>query len=371
MKRVAENIKVPQDSGFEIFRVALPNEKNIYGIQLIGKQRRYRGGTGPTCTYLVEGSELMVVDPATTYSRNLEEMFSYLEKAFHLLGYSLKDVELIVITHGHGDHYNLAGFIQAQSNAEVLVHRLDAGLLNSEVSYERMEDDTFLRKGGAEEKVLRQLTADRERMQEHFREALPTPPPIRVTRQLEENDQIGNYTVIHFPGHSAGSICLLSREDNVLLSGDNILKRITPHPGREISEYAGLETFLRSNSKMLRMNLRRDMLILGGHQGHLYNPTRKSRSGIEAHRDRFMRIYQVCSSNEGKTCYQIAQSRQPRIFRKLRVWDIPSAMDEVNAHLTVLEKMGDVEKTEREEKYFYRATGSTNYLSWIDQLLLS
>ena len=41
---------------------------------------------------------------------------------------------------------------------------------------------------------------------------------------LNDGDTIGPFTVIHTPGHTAGSICLYSRKHKVLFSGDTLFR---------------------------------------------------------------------------------------------------------------------------------------------------
>ena len=45
-------------------------------------------------------------------------------------------------------------------------------------------------------------------------------PPIDV--RLVDGSTIGPFKVIHTPGHTKGSICLYSKKDNLLLSGDTL-----------------------------------------------------------------------------------------------------------------------------------------------------
>jgi glyoxylase-like metal-dependent hydrolase (beta-lactamase superfamily II) len=39
---------------------------------------------------------------------------------------------------------------------------------------------------------------------------------------LDEGDVIGELCVLHTPGHTPGSICLLSERDRILISGDTV-----------------------------------------------------------------------------------------------------------------------------------------------------
>ena len=47
-------------------------------------------------------------------------------------------------------------------------------------------------------------------------------PPHRVSRQLREGDQVGTFTVVETPGHTAGHISFWREADGVLVVGDVI-----------------------------------------------------------------------------------------------------------------------------------------------------
>jgi glyoxylase-like metal-dependent hydrolase (beta-lactamase superfamily II) len=53
-----------------------------------------------------------------------------------------------------------------------------------------------------------------------------TPPPARATRLIEEGDVIDlgdrRLTIVHTPGHTAGSICLFEERSGTLFSGDAV-----------------------------------------------------------------------------------------------------------------------------------------------------
>jgi len=135
-----------------------------------------------TNCYIVgsEGTkEGMVIDPADDAATIL--------KAAEALGLKIK---YIVLTHSHPDHFAALAELKKATGANVLVHTEDAEILE-------MPPIAF----GA---TFSQL------------------PP--ADRQLEDGDtiELGNlrFTVIHTPGHSPGSICLLT--DGVLFSGDTL-----------------------------------------------------------------------------------------------------------------------------------------------------
>lgn len=106
------------------------------------------------------------------------------------------DIELIALTHGHSDHIAALRDIQDHTGAEVAIHA---------------EDADFLEGYGS--------------MSSQFGISYRTPhPPDRL---LHEGDIIEagglSFTVMHTPGHTPGSICLLS--GNKVFTGDTLFYR--------------------------------------------------------------------------------------------------------------------------------------------------
>ncbi|HPH34719.1 MAG TPA: MBL fold metallo-hydrolase [Methanoregulaceae archaeon] len=102
-----------------------------------------------------------------------------------------EEIETIVLTHCHYDHTAHVKEIAHLCNSEVAIHHLDApGLLEDHLS-----------------------------LSLHFG---ARSPGIAAQRLLSEGDQVGPLKVIHTPGHTAGSICLFSEEEQFLISGDTV-----------------------------------------------------------------------------------------------------------------------------------------------------
>ncbi len=145
------------------------------------------GPIGTNC-YLVfdEASmEGMVVDPGFDAPRILEAV----KKA----GFTVK---YLLATHGHFDHVTALREMQlALPEAKVLCHSLEA---------------TTLREG-----------------KHALRLGVPGFDPVEPDVLLEDGDSLhlgdAVFTVIHTPGHTAGSICLAG--EGILLTGDTLFYR--------------------------------------------------------------------------------------------------------------------------------------------------
>ena len=109
-----------------------------------------------------------------------------------LLGEHGLQLSAIVCTHGHFDHMAEAAELARQTRAPVFVHAQDGERLRKPARPLFMPD----------------LEVE----------------PVEVARELNEGDtiEIGDVTltVLHTPGHTPGSMCLLA--DGVLLSGDTL-----------------------------------------------------------------------------------------------------------------------------------------------------
>lgn len=142
------------------------------------------------------------------------------------------DIKIIILTHGHSDHIAALRDIQEKTGAEVAIH---------------IEDADFLEGHGS--------------VSSQFGISYRTPhPPERLLRDGDTID-VGamTFTIIHTPGHTPGSICLLT--DFGVFTGDTIFRRgigTTLMPGSSRSQ------LLNSIQKRL-MTLPDDTVIYPGH----------------------------------------------------------------------------------------------------------
>jgi hydroxyacylglutathione hydrolase len=106
------------------------------------------------------------------------------------------DIKIIVLTHGHSDHIAALYDIQDKTGADVAIHTADADFLEGGGSYSSQ-----------------------------FGISYKTPhPPDRLLREGDIIDISGmSFKVIHTPGHTPGSICLLT--DYGIFTGDTIFRR--------------------------------------------------------------------------------------------------------------------------------------------------
>jgi glyoxylase-like metal-dependent hydrolase (beta-lactamase superfamily II) len=147
--------------------------------------------------YLIYGDRVCLVDSGVAGSET--RIFDYVTQT----GRDPREISRLVFTHSHPDHIGAGTAIQKQTDCRTAAH-LDA--------CPWIED------------VGRQCT---ERPIANFDELVGG--PIKIDIRLNQGDRLdlgdGSFLeIIHTPGHSKGSICLLYKEDRALITGDAVPK---------------------------------------------------------------------------------------------------------------------------------------------------
>ncbi len=141
-------------------------------------------------------------------------------------GVAPQDVRLILITHGHADHFGSAAELRQRTGAPVAIHALDAEPLRRG-SHQLQDMQASNRLVGLLLKIPgAQLVADA--------------PAWEPDIEFEEDWRLDEYgvagQVIHTPGHSPGSVSVLL-DSGELIVGDMVmggLMGLLPRPGDPI-----------------------------------------------------------------------------------------------------------------------------------------
>ncbi|MBN1152159.1 MAG: MBL fold metallo-hydrolase [Dehalococcoidia bacterium] len=165
------------------------------------------GGRNPfRCynAYLITGSKHVLVDPGPPGSAG--ELLEQLSR--HRI--SLGEIGLIVLTHGHPDHFGSASQFKEWTRAPLAVHELDAEYVNFG-SVPVLKPATRL---GTLFKSLFAVKSD----------------PVEPDIILHDGDKLGRYAgrgrVIQTPGHTAGSISILLPDGNCIV-GDLVMRGLS------------------------------------------------------------------------------------------------------------------------------------------------
>jgi glyoxylase-like metal-dependent hydrolase (beta-lactamase superfamily II) len=177
---------------------------------------------------LADGDRVTLVDCGVWRPDLPDGGLAAVEAGVESVGYALRDVARIVVTHAHIDHYGLAGRLMEVTGAELAMHTftdLDCEKYRHPDTARARRRDTYADHGVSE--------SERTDLADHLTRWLPyLHSVVEASRRLRGGEElvIGGETwaVVHTPGHSLGHVCLWSPARRVLLSGDHLLPAITP-----------------------------------------------------------------------------------------------------------------------------------------------
>ncbi|PQO23124.1 MBL fold hydrolase [Rhodobacteraceae bacterium WD3A24] len=214
---------------------------------------------------LDDGEGWTVVDPgiASRRSRAIWERIL----AGPLAG---KPVVRVVVTHHHPDHIGLAGWFQREHGAELWTTRtawLFARMLTlDEQPRPAPETMAFWKRSGMDPEILAQRAQERPF---NFADMVaPLPLGFRRIRQGDVLRMGGRDWEVHVGGgHAPEQATFWSRDDHLVIGGDQLLPGISPNLGVYATEPEAdpVADWLEACARLLRI-ARADHLVLPGHK---------------------------------------------------------------------------------------------------------
>jgi glyoxylase-like metal-dependent hydrolase (beta-lactamase superfamily II) len=256
-----------------------------------------------------------------------------------------KEVTDIILTHYHPDHYGYAGALQKKTGAAVWMSETDEK--NGKLSWEK-ETIEGLEQNYQQAGIPQDIARD---MQANTMEFIPrvTPYPT-VNYHLQESDTIvlGNqeYEIFFAPGHSDGMVVFFNKENNLLLSADQILPKITPNISYWFhGDPNPLKSYLESLDRLSELNAE---LVVPSHGTPFYGANDRIREIQQHHDDRLNVTLE--SVRKSGTVYEVCQQLFPKT---LTVHETRFAIGETLAHLEYLRYKGECDREMSERGYIY------------------
>jgi glyoxylase-like metal-dependent hydrolase (beta-lactamase superfamily II) len=271
-----------------------------------------------------------------------------LERALDQAGLRVEHVRLVLCTHAHSDHYGLAGPITAAAGCELWMHPNHEHMTKSagdpDRAFERRLE--IARQSGVPADDL--AAFEQQRHGQGFGIAEIVLPDRDLVPGVEVSTDLGVWRVYETPGHAPSHVVLHQPERGLLLSGDQLLGRVslyydygyTPDPVGE---------FLRSLDVVAGLDVR---LVLAGHG----RPVRDAPALVEANRravgERVERVRAALAGGE-RTAFDVL----PEIVDR----DLPPAMlvgwglAETLCYLRHLEVRGEASRVDGSDPERWRA----------------
>jgi len=318
-----------------IFKISLP---------LFGEK------PGPINSYLFPGKCPTLLDVGSAFTTGK------LKKALWEHGIHFSDIDQIIISHGHPDHYGAARKIvkESKSKVKVAIHSEDDVWLNTGSDAPSRTYADFYKLMGIPF-TLRQIMSFFDKSYETLVR------PLQADLFLNDGDLItlGNYQgkILSTPGHSKGSICIFLEEANILFPGDTILNHITPNPfvmfEKEIDSPWRLSQKEYYDS-LARIEALSPAVLHPAHGDSISDLSTLLASYRKTYAERQARIISLIASGE-QTVYQIARRLFPEIKGGMRLLvEIYPMISEVYTHIQVLEEKKEIssKKVGRERIFF-------------------
>jgi glyoxylase-like metal-dependent hydrolase (beta-lactamase superfamily II) len=310
---------------------------------------------GRVNAYLIEDSPLTLVDSGPNSAKALDE----LERALAAHGHAIEDIELLIITHQHIDHFGLASILARRSGAEVAALDRLAPFL-ARFGEQAELDDVFAQQLMLRHGVPPDVVTALRAVSASFRAwgaAVEVSKPLADGQELRLRDR--TLRALHRPGHSPSDTIFLDESRSLLLSADHLIRHISSNPlltrplDAENNEDGPTARPRALMAYMSSLQMTRDMslsIVLPGHGEPILDHVSLIDERFRLHRRRAARIHRLVIS-EPRTAHEIAHE----LWGNVAVTQAFLTLSEVLGHVDLLLADGRVVEEESDGVVRFRA----------------
>lgn len=300
---------------------------------------------GDVNIYLLLGDAVSLVDVGP----NTPEAWVALERGLAAYGLTPRDIDQILLTHHHIDHYGLAARIQEINGARLYCHPLSEMFVRRDEERLHRAVDYFVQLylfHGVPERLASQAI-EHKKLYDNFGST------VEIHGWLREGERLPGHVdwEIHYmPGHSQDHLCFYERDQRILLGGDHLIKHISSNAILEAPQVGAerpktLIQYRDSLKRCLIMNIEK---VYSGHGEPIDEVSSLIHNRLERHEQRADAILDLLQRGE-KTAWEIAVS----LFGERLKEEMSLILSEVIGHLDLLLEQGRVRTSHREQRLYY------------------
>jgi glyoxylase-like metal-dependent hydrolase (beta-lactamase superfamily II) len=265
-----------------------------------------------------------------------EEGWTALADGITQTGHDIAEIKYVLVTHAHPDHLGMAGRVREASGALVGMHPAESATLlhRAESQAWRLGLANWLRARGAPDDQAAEITGLMGgAVGFHARMA-------RADVDVEDGSlPLGAGTALRAvwtPGHTPGHLCFYDEQRDVLLTGDHVLPRITPHiglaPGADGDPLGDYQASLRGLAKYDPAE------VLPAHEYRFADLGARLEALLAHHRIRLAEIEHAVAADPGLSTWTVSEALTwSRGWEQTRGVSRHSAVSETWAHLLHLQ----------------------------------
>src|SRR4029450_6429854 len=294
---------------------------------------------------LHSGDEWALIDTGM----NTAESIATFKAALDQVGCAPEQLREIICTHHHPDHFGTSKAYVELTGARLYLHRAEYERSQVFLPSERPAEAVrfFLAHG-----IPLQRFAHVPRPSDMWSGLyLTTAPDVYI----DDGDviRVGDIEVevVWTPGHAPGHCVMYLRKQRVMVVGDHLLPKITPHVGLFPGGTGNpLSDFLDSQRKVQRFDVD---LVLPAHGGVFPDHRHRANQIIHHHHARLQDIFDIVR-RQSHTAYDVARRAFSFDSDSPLTYQFPATFETL-AHLEYLRHAGDVTTEEREDQIFWGA----------------
>ncbi|NLD38606.1 MAG: MBL fold metallo-hydrolase [Desulfatiglans sp.] len=302
--------------------------------------------------YALGKEEITLIDAGPDIPGALQ----FIMDTFKREGLIFNNINRIILTHGHMDHFGLASEIikRLDHTVEIYIHpegvwKISSEFLKNEIWADEL--DLLQQMAGIPDDIL---NAMKRGIRKYYSIAKPIDEPKEMADGHIFKGEGYSLRVIFTPGHDPGLCCLYESEQKILFSSDHIIKNLTPKPILALSRdrmidknYKGLIYYLKSLDRVSGLDVRH---LFPGH-GEYISDMKPVIGMYRVHYKERMEQVLNAVKDEELPAYNMVR----KIFPNVEKADVFIALSEIFSHLELLESDNKIEIKGQDFPIIYRA----------------